>query len=147
MTVHFYSVTKSGRDVTLFLAFSRLFSEFFALQEHLRTVHGILPWNKVQVCQVSSKPHELNEQELDDDWQLKCKYCEQAMEKGEMENHLRFSHGVMPITSSEQFTISEAAEALLKTLTPQPDYLLRSLTPLPMETLDELIMDSALSKD
>lgn len=122
-------------------------ASFFALQEHLRTVHGILPWNKVQVCQVSSKPHELNEQELDDDWQLKCKYCEQAMEKGEMENHLRFSHGVMPITSSEQFTISEAAEALLKTLTPQPDYLLRSLTPLPMETLDELIMDSALSKD
>ena len=117
------------------------------LQEHLRTVHGILPWNKVQVCQVSSKPHELNEQELDDDWHLKCKYCEQAMEKGEMENHLRFSHGVMPITSSEQLTISEAAEALLKTLTPQPDYLLRSLTPLPLETRDELIMDSALSKD
>ena len=44
-------------------------------------------------------------------------------------------------------SITEAAEALLRTLTPQPDYLLRCLTPLPMETLDEIIMESALNKD
>ena len=112
---------------------SKVYSTADKLQKHLRTVHGILPWNKVQVLQVTAKPHELKEDVL------KCKYCEQAFLPAEMENHLRFSHGVMPITSSDQLTISEAAEALLKTLTPQPDYLLRSLTPLPMETLDELL--------
>ena len=53
----------------------------------------------------------------------------------------------MASSLANELSISEAAEALLKTLTPQPDYLLRSLTPLPMETLDELIMDSALSKE
>ena len=85
---------------------------------------------------------------------VKCRYCEQVFLPTELEYHLRFSHGVMPIrpgtlgsTSANELSISEAAEALLKTLTPQPDYLLRSLTPLPMETLDELIMDSALSKE
>ena len=124
---------------------SKSYSSAERLQEHLRTVHGILPWNKIQVLKVSSQPHELNE-EMENNEDLKCKYCERAFLPAEMENHLRFSHGVMPITSSEQLTISEAAEALLKTLTPQPDYLLRSLTPLPMETLDELIMDS-ISKD
>lgn len=58
-----------------------------------------------------------------------------------METHLRFSHGVMPVKrgSANEFTVSEAAEALLRTLTPQPDYLLRCLTPLPMETLDDFI--------
>ena len=120
---------------------SKVYSNKEKLGAHLRTVHGILPWNKIQVLQIDSKPHELK-----DDNVLKCKYCEQAFLPAEMENHLRFSHGVMPVTSSDQLTISEAAEALLKTLTPQPDYLLRSLTPLPMETLDEL-MDSALSKE
>ena len=85
---------------------------------------------------------------------VKCRYCEQVFLSTELEYHLRFSHGVKPIrpgtlasTSANELSISEAAEALLKTLTPQPDYLLRSLTPLPMETLDELIMDSALSKE
>jgi hypothetical protein len=64
-----------------------------------------------------------------------------------MESHLRFSHGVMPVRPGgpTELSISEAAEALLKTLTPQPDYLLRCLTPFPMESLDDLIMDSALS--
>lgn len=121
---------------------SKVYSTADKLQKHLRSVHGILPWTKVQVLQVTAKPHANLKEDV-----LKCKYCEQAFLPAEMENHLRFSHGVMPITSSDQLTISEAAEALLKTLTPQPDYLLRSLTPLPMETLDELIMDSALSKE
>lgn len=119
----------------------------------MRTSHGILPWNKVQVLQVTSKPHE--EDPLDTTVQkelsgtLKCGYCEQFFLPAEMENHLRFSHGVMPLRpgASTELSITEAAEALLKTLTPQPDYLLRSLTPLPMETLDELIMDSALAKE
>ena len=58
-----------------------------------------------------------------------------------METHLRFSHGVMPFRPGEAAasSVSEAAEALLRTLTPQPDYLLRCLTPLPMETLDDFI--------
>lgn len=125
------------------------------LEEHLRTSHGILPWNKVKVLQVTSKPHEIKEDQQEKARQelagtLKCRYCEQVFLPAEMESHLRFSHGVMPLRSSAvstELSITEAAEALLKTLTPQPDYLLRSLTPLPMETLDELIMDSALSKE
>ena len=32
------------------------------LQDHLRTVHGILPWNNVQILQTESKPH-ANDQE------------------------------------------------------------------------------------
>ena len=59
-----------------------------------------------------------------------------------METHLRFSHGVMPVKrgTANEFTVSEAAaEAMLRNLTPQPDYLLRCLTPLPMETLDDFI--------
>ena len=32
-----------------------------------------------------------------------------------------------------------ALAELLKTLTPQPDYLLRALTPVPLETLDDYI--------
>ena len=122
------------------------------LSEHLRTSHGILPWNKVQVLQATSKDHEdvidqIEELRKELAGSLKCRYCEQIFLPAEMESHLRFSHGVMPFKSGAEMSISEAAEALLKTLTPQPDYLLRSLTPLPMETLDELIMDSALSKD
>ena len=118
-----------------------------------RTSHGILPWNKVQVLQVSSKPHEIDESDQEKIQEelagtLKCRYCEQVFLPAEMENHLRFSHGVMSVRQgvSTELSITEAAEALLKTLTPQPDYLLRTLTPLPMESLDELIMDSALSK-
>ena len=105
---------------------------------------GILPWNKVQVLQTSSKPHEeeveaLVQKELEGT--VKCRYCEQAFVPTEIETHLRFSHGVMPIRDfPDPF-------ALLKTLTPNPDFLLRSLTPLPMETLDELILDSAFSKE
>ena len=129
------------------------------LQEHLRTSHGILPWNKVKILQVTSKPHEAsqNSEEIDHlketraelEGTEKCRFCEQYFLPAEMENHLRFSHGVMPIRAgvSTELSITEAAEALLKTLTPHPDYLLRSLTPLPMETLDELIMDTALSKE
>ena len=73
-----------------------------------------------------------------------------------MESHLRFSHGVVPVKESSaaagpssssagfalgsnDYSVSEAAEALLRTLTPQPDYLLRCLTPLPMETLDDFL--------
>ena len=47
---------------------------------------------------------------------------------------------------STELNITEATEALFKILTLQPDYLLRTLTPLPMESLDELIKYSALSK-
>ena len=116
------------------------------LQDHLRTSHGILPWNKVQVLQTVSKPHEDEQAEVQKELEgtIKCRYCEQVFLPAEMENHLRFSHGVMPIrpgTTNAEISMSDAAEALLKTLTPQirfdPDYLLRSLTPLPMETLDE----------
>ena len=125
------------------------------LQEHLKTSHGILPWNKVKILQVSTKNHDNIEEDQEKARQelagnLKCRYCEQFFLPAEMENHLRFSHGVMPVKQpgvSTELSITEAAEALLKTLTPQPDYLLRSLTPLPMETLDELILDSALSKE
>ena len=120
------------------------------LQDHLRTSHGILPWNKVQVLQVSSKNHEIEGDEQEKIQEelagtLKCRYCEQVFLPAEMENHLRFSHGVMSVRQgvSTELSITEAAEALLKTLTPQPDYMLRTLTPLPMESLDELIMDSA----
>jgi len=120
------------------------------LQDHLRTSHGILPWNKVQVLQVSSKNHKIEGDEQEKIQEelagtLKCRYCEQVFLPAEMENHLRFSHGVMSVRQgvSTELSITEAAEALLKTLTPQPDYLLRTLTPLPMESLDELIMDSA----
>ena len=75
-----------------------------------------------------------------------------------MESHLRFSHGVVPVKSvsapavsnaeeaAEQSTsfsasasVTEAAEAMLRTLTPQPDYLLRCLTPLPLDTLDDFL--------
>ena len=38
-----------------------------------------------------------------------------------------------------EFSISEAAEALLRNLTPQPDYLLRCLTPIPLEVLDDFM--------
>ena len=58
-----------------------------------------------------------------------------------MENYNRFSHGVMSVRQgvSTELSTTESAEALMKTLTLQPDYLLRTLTPLPMESLDELI--------
>ena len=117
------------------------------LQYHLRTSHGILPWNNVQVLQVLSKNHEIegDEQEKIQEELAGTLKCEQVFLPAEMENHLRFSHGVMSVRQgvSTELSITEAAEALLKTLTPQPDYLLRTLTPLPMESLDELIMDSA----
>ena len=72
---------------------------------------------------------------------LKCKICEHNFLATELETHLRFSHGVLPVKPGAQsdFSVSEAAEALLRTLTPQPDYLLRGLTPLPMETLDDFV--------
>ena len=99
----------------------------------------------MQVLQTSTKPHEEEveaqvQKELEGT--VKCRYCEQAFVPTEIETHLRFSHGVMPIRDP-----LANAEALLKSLTPNPDFLLRSLTPLPMETLDELILDSAFSKE
>ena len=82
---------------------------------------------------------------------VKCRYCEQVFLSTELEYHLRFSHGVKPIrpgtlasTSANELSISEAAEAFLKTLTPQPEYLLENLTPLPMETLDQTGFGSSL---
>ena len=44
----------------------------------------------------------------------------------------------MASSLANELSISEAAEAFIKTLTPQPEYLLENLTPLPMETLDPL---------
>ena len=79
---------------------------------------------------------------------LKCWYFENFFLPAEMENHLRFSHGVMSVRQgvSTELSITEAAEALSKTLNHWPDYLLRTLIPLSMESLNELIIDSALSK-
>ena len=110
------------------------------LTEHLRSTHGILPWNKLSSDGSKSM--------------LKCKICESDFLHEEMEAHLRFSHGVMPVKKPDLTagpagimtaydfsgsSVSEAAEALLRTLTPQPDYLLRALTPLPMEAIDDFI--------
>ena len=44
----------------------------------------------------------------------------------------------MASSLANELSISEAAEAFIKTLTPQTEYLLKNLTPLPMETLDPL---------
>lgn len=95
------------------------------LKRHLTSSHGIMPWNS------DGDTRDL----------LKCKICEHDFAPTEMENHLRFSHGVLSVRPGApfDFSVSEAAEALLRTLTPQPDYLLRCLTPLPMETLDDFM--------
>jgi hypothetical protein len=103
-----------------------------ALDEHMKSHHGVLPWNKVVEGDI--------EKELSGE--LRCKICEKSFLPAEMETHLRFSHGVLPVKTGSvntDFALPASAEALLRTLTPQPDYLLRCLTPLPMETLDDLI--------
>ena len=63
---------------------------------------------------------------------LNCRYCEEVFLPAEMENYYSFSHGVMFVHQgvSTELSITESAEALLKTLNLQPDYLLRTLTPL-----------------
>ena len=43
--------------------------------------------------------------------------------------------GAVNTVPGADFALAE----LLKTLTPQPDYLLRCLTPVPLETLDDYI--------
>ena len=118
------------------------------MTDHLRICHGILPWN---VLPMAKNGQDLDVECLEKELagSVQCKFCEQTFLPTEMESHLRFSHGVMPVRPGgpTERSIAEAAEALLRTLTPQPDYLLRCLTPLPMETLDEIIMKSALNKD
>ena len=63
----------------------------------------------------------------------------------ERRKDLKSKNVLMPIqpdtmasSLANELSISEAAEAFIKTLTPQPEYLLENLTPLPMETLDPL---------
>ena len=70
---------------------------------------------------------------------LNCRFSEQVVLLAETENYYRFSHGVMSVCQgvSTELSMTESAEAILKTLTLQPDYLLRTLTPLP--TLNYLI--------
>ncbi len=111
-----------------------------ALEDHMRSHHGVLPWNKLVDGDM--------ERELLGAGRLQCKVCEKSFLPSEMETHLRFSHGVLPVKPGSlnaadfaafALPASASAEALLRTLTPQPDYLLRCLTPLPMETLDDFI--------
>ena len=54
------------------------------------------------ILQVSSKPYEVEESDQEKTQEelagtLKCQYCEQVFLPAEMENHLRFSHGVMSV--------------------------------------------------
>ncbi len=104
------------------------------LELHRRSYHGLLPWNK----EVSGHADKSSESR-----RLNCKVCENDFLPVEMEAHLRFSHGIMPVRrpgeAAAANNISEVADAILRTLTPQPDYLLRCLTPLPMDTLDDFI--------
>ncbi|TRY67578.1 hypothetical protein TCAL_07828 [Tigriopus californicus] len=111
-----------------------------SLEDHMQNDHGLLPWNTLS--QGSGKaPGPRVDIAKEMKGHLKCKICEHNFLPAEMESHLRFSHGVMPVKPGalSDFSVSEAAEVLLRNLTPQPDYLLRCLTPLPMEILDDFI--------
>jgi len=70
---------------------------------------------------------------------VRCEVCEKDFLPEELEAHRRFSHGLRTDKVEEKERSLISTEALLRTLTPQPDYLLRCLTPLPIDTLDDLL--------
>ncbi len=116
----FHACEGNNKDLTCNLCDAK-FRSIGGLATHKQQTHGELPWNASAAAE-SEK--------------LECKVCEHVFLPQELETHLRFSHGVLPLAKPG---VSEAAEALLRTLTPQPDYLLRCLTPLPLDSLDDLI--------
>ncbi len=90
----------------------RSFKSKDSLDRHLRSSHGVLPWNDASSAGESAADLESGLLR----GRLKCKVCEHDFLSEEMESHLRFSHGVMPFRPGETqaSSVSEAAEALLR---------------------------------